>query len=164
MVNLSVGSSEIVGSQNIVYYHLSIPKTPFLCKRKLKREDVTYIQITYLYNVSSFFWFHVLALFPSGFPLHFFLPRNINCVLGTHWILCNLPKLFMYLWLSIWSCICDCIFLFLCCYTLVPPTTRRPWKLRPSESIFLPPRQAGSPPSLLPGVLCCLTVLYPSAF
>lgn len=55
MVNLSLGSSEIVGNQNIVYDHLSVPKTPFLCKRKLKPGDVTYIQITYLYNSSSFF-------------------------------------------------------------------------------------------------------------
>ena len=75
-VSLSLGRTEIVGNHNTGYYHLGVPKTPFLFKRKLKPGDVRCIQVYII------IWFELVLFFHLVSNFIFFCPETRTLFLG----------------------------------------------------------------------------------
>lgn len=88
-MNLSLGRTQIVGNHNTIYCHLSVPRTSFSFKRKLKPGDVTYIQ-NYI-----IMWFELVFLIPHTCSFLIWFPNSslsaLKRILCT-WVLRNLPK------------------------------------------------------------------------
>lgn len=75
-----------------VYYQLSVPKTTIFSQEKTKAWR--YYIHTRFHNYTIWTGFSgsmYVLFFPPSFQLHFFLLWNVYSVLGTHWVLYNLP-------------------------------------------------------------------------
>lgn len=138
-VNLSLGRIKIVGNHNTAYYHLGVPKTPFLFKRKLKPGDVTYIQAYIITRLELALFFHLVSDFI------FFCSETYTLFLG---------HIGFYVIYQSDSCFCevvDDVTSAIALSSLYPVQQLL-------KALLVSSGRVGSPPSRLHGVLRCLIV------